>query len=540
MALLRQKLSSFVFSSSRNSLCLSIRKLISVAVADELINDDATVNSICDSFTRRETWDTLSRKFQLLQLNDYLVQKVLLKFQQPVDAKRALGFFHWSAKSKNFNHGSQSYGIMIHILVKARLVIDARALLESILKKNEGNSFDFSVVDSLLDSYEVTGSSPFVFDLLIQTCAKLRLIDFALCVCSHLEERGFSLSLISFNTLIHVVEKSDENHKVWKIYEQMIRKRVYPNAITVRIMINSLCKEGKLQETSDMLNRIHGSRCSASLIVNTCLIYRILEEGRVEDGVMLLKRMLQKNMVLDDIAYSLIVYAKVKTGSITSAWEVFEEMSKRGFRANSFLYTLFIGVHCRGGKIEEANCLMQEMENMGLKPYPETFNLLIEGCATSGHSEESLRMCEKMLDRGFLPSCSVFNMVIAKICEEGALKNANALLTMLLDKGFLPDETTYTNLILGYRKSGEIQEILKLYYEMEARLLSPGVSVFFVLIESLCQSGKLEEAEKYWKIMKDSSITPSLPIYQTLTLFYLKKGNRAKALGLYKEMMSNG
>lgn len=133
---------------------------------------------------------------------------------------------------------------MIHILVKARLVIDARALLESILKKNEGNSFDFSVVDSLLDSYEVTGSSPFVFDLLIQTCAKLRLIDFALCVCSHLEERGFSLSLISFNTLIHVVEKSDENHKVWKIYEQMIRKRVYPNAITVRIMINSLCKEG--------------------------------------------------------------------------------------------------------------------------------------------------------------------------------------------------------------------------------------------------------------------------------------------------------
>ena len=75
---------------------------------------------------------------------------------------------------------------------------------------------------------------------------------------------------------------------------------------------------------------------------------------------------------------------------------------------------------------------------------------------------------------------------------------------------------------------------------MEARLLCPGVSVFFALIGSLCQSGKLEEAEKYLKIMKDSSLTPSVPIYQTLTLFNLKKGNRAKALELYNEMMFNG
>lgn len=92
-----------------------------------------------------------------------------------------------------------------------------------------------------------------------------------------------------------------------------------------------------------MLNRIHGSRCSASLIVNVCLIYTLLW------------RMLLKSMVLDDIAYSLIVYAKVKIGNITSAWEVFEEMSERGFQANSFTYTLFIGVYCRDGKIEEAH-----------------------------------------------------------------------------------------------------------------------------------------------------------------------------------------
>ena len=46
-----------------------------------------------------------------------------------------------SGKRKNFNCGFQSYGIMIHTSVKARLIIDCRFAM---------------------DSYEVTDSSPFV------------------------------------------------------------------------------------------------------------------------------------------------------------------------------------------------------------------------------------------------------------------------------------------------------------------------------------------------------------------------------------------
>ncbi|XP_040993742.1 pentatricopeptide repeat-containing protein At1g66345, mitochondrial [Juglans microcarpa x Juglans regia] len=543
MLLLRRIIPSLVFVSVGDSISLCVYS--SKPVVAEFIHNDAkancdTVDSICSSFRRGWNWDRLTQKFDTFQLNDLIVEKVLLELKEPNDAKRALAFFHWSAQRKTIEHGIRSYCITIHILVRARLLMDARALLESVLKKSVGYSLPFSIVDILLSSYKITASSPFVFDLLIQAYAKLRMFDIAFDACHYLEEHGFSLSLISFNALIHVVQKSDQVPLVWKIYEHMIQKRIYPNEVTIRTMTSALCKEGQLQKYVDILDQIHGKKCSPSVIVNTSLVLRILEERRVEHGMVLLKRMLQKNMILDTIAYSLIVHAKIKLGDLESAYKAYEEMLKRGFQANSFIYTLFIGAHCKEGKIKEAHCLMQEMENMDLKPNEESFDLLIEGCAKAGKLEESLRYCEQMLERRLVPSRWAFNEMVGKLCQSGDVEQANAMLTILLDKGFLPDEVTYSHLIDGYGSKGEIDEVLKLYYEIEYKSLSPVLLVYKSLIRSLCLCGKLEEAEKYLRKLKERSLVPTVCIYDTLIASYSEKGDRTRVLHLQNEMISLG
>ncbi|GAV66899.1 PPR domain-containing protein [Cephalotus follicularis] len=109
----------------------------------------------------------------------------------------------------------------------------------------------------------------------------------------------------------------------------MLQRRTYSNELTIRSIISVLCKEGKLQEAVNMLDRIHGKRCSPSV----SLIFMIAVDGRIEESVALMKRMLLKNMIFYSIAYSLIVYAKVKLGNLDSPWEVYEEMLKRGFNA---------------------------------------------------------------------------------------------------------------------------------------------------------------------------------------------------------------
>lgn len=533
--------SNSITSSAQRNLCT--RQLSadvqSIHTLPEELN--GTVNSICASLRKGLNWDALSRRYSSVELCNSMVEKVLLQLKEPIDAKCTLGFFHWSAQQKHFKHETSSYCIVIHILVRAKLIRDARTLLESVMKKSFScNSSRFSVVDSLLNSYKSCNSIPLVFDLLVQTYAKLRMIDTGFDVCQYLNEHGFTLSVISYNTLINVVQKSNQTSMVWKIYEHMIQKRTYPNSVTVRIMISALCKEGKLQETIDMLDRIHGKRCSPAVIVNTTLVFRILDERRVDEGMVLLKRMLQKNMILDTVSYSMIVYARVKLGSLDSAWDVYEEMLKRGFHANPFVYTSFIKAYCMEGRIDGAICLMQDMKNLGLKPFSETFDHLIMGCSHVGRLEESVKFCEKTMEMNFVPSCLAFNEMVGKLCETRGTRQANEMLTNLLDKGFEPDQITYSRLIAGYAKEGNIQEVLKLYYEMEYRSLSPGSLVFASLISCLCQCGKFEEAEKYLKVMKDRSIPPSAYIYETLIASHYMKGNKSRARQFYREMVGEG
>ncbi|KAK4439650.1 Pentatricopeptide repeat-containing protein, mitochondrial [Sesamum alatum] len=434
---------------------------------------------------------------------------------------------------------NRSYCIMIHILAKARLIRDAKGLFESVLTRefSDGKAVTFSVLDSLLDSYGVVDSVPFVFDLFIQTCAKLRMVDGVLDACKLLFDHGFTLSVISFNTLLHVMQKSDKADLVWGVYEHMIDAKICPNEVTMRIMVSALCKEGKLEKFLGIVDRMHGKRCSVpQQIVNTCLVYEMIEENRSEDGLVILKKLLQNNMILDTISYSLVVFAKVKMGNLDAARQIYEEMLKRGFEENAFVCSLFVGAYSEERRIDEAIVLLEEMERLGLKPLDETFNQLVKGCSLNGRLEDSLVFCKQMIRMGLLPSRSAINEMFGKLCENGKTKQADEMLTILLDKGFAPDENTYSHLISGYGNDDDMERLTKLLFEMEHRAISPNMLGFNSLIISLSKCGRLKEAEKYLEIMKARSLVPSPNAYERLIVGHLQKGSKTRAHQLHIEM----
>ncbi|KAK9106040.1 hypothetical protein Scep_022884 [Stephania cephalantha] len=495
---------------------------------------------LCDSFRRDKNWDSLTKQFRSIPFTDQIVEKVLLELKNPIDAKRALNFFNWSANRAKSKHGVRCYCIAIHILVRARLIVEAKALIESVVKESSG----LEVLETLISTSKIEFLSSFsnslAFDLLVQTYSKLRMFLVAFDACKQLEQNGYSCSVISFNALIHVVQKSHLCGLSWEIYEFMIEKRAYPNETTVEMMIGVLCKMGELKKCVDLLDRIHGGKCPPMVIVNAHLVFKVFGEGRIGDGVVLLRRLLMKNMILDDVAFSMVVYGRVRDGDMVDSQEVFEEMLKRGFRANAFLYTLFIGAYCDEGRAGEARRLKREMRDVGLKAYDDTYNVLIEGCCRCGELEESLSLCEEMVEGGMLPSCSTYNVMVGKLRNVEDVKRANGLLTVLLDKGFVPNEATYANLIDAYGREGEVQEVFKLYYEMDYKGCSPGLMAYTSLIISLCQCGRLKEAEKFLKVMEDRSVAPSLYIYETLIGGYYKSGDMHRALDLFNEMNKQG
>ncbi|XP_020271259.1 pentatricopeptide repeat-containing protein At1g66345, mitochondrial-like [Asparagus officinalis] len=501
-------------------------------------NSSDFVAPVCNLLAQGANWDTLTSKFPSIQLTETLVEKVLLNLKEPMNAKKALTFFHWSSQDQNFRHGLRSYCIVIHILVHAGLLTDAQALLESCIKKNLASEHSrISVAETILSTYGLALPGPRVFDLLVQTYSKMRTVELAFDACCYLSDHGFCSSLISFNSMLRVAQRSDKNDFAWKVYEYMIERRVYPNQRTVEIMVDVMCKEGSLRTMTDVLSRIRRKNCGPGVIVNLRLALRIFQEGRIEEGVMLLKRLLQKKLILDDVMNSLVIYGYCEMGKLELAYEFYDSMVKRGFSSNAFVHTSFIGAYCKDGRIEKAMRLMEEMESIGLKPYDKTYNFLMGGCSRVGRLDDSLKLHERMLKKGFILDCSACSEIAGKLSEAGEVEKASELLTVLIDKGFVPNEEIYSKLMDGYGKIRKAQEILKIYYEMEHRGLTIGPLVQTSLIRNLCECGDLKEAEKFVNIIKEKSMTLNSCMFDAMIKGCCRKGEIKKALAFYDEMI---
>ncbi|EPS59968.1 hypothetical protein M569_14837 [Genlisea aurea] len=442
--------------------------------------DGSTQNAVIEALHRTTSWKFLSENFSSVEFSEPLFRSVMLQLKEPMNSRKALNFFHWAAKELHFEHGVSSYCIMIHILAKARMIKDAKALLESILNKKTssgggggGEPTEVIVLNELINGFTAADSIPFVFDLFIQTCAKLRMLDYVSVSCKQLlDDRGFSLSVISFNTVLHVMEKSGRFDSVWLVYEQMIRSRTCPNEATVRTMVNALCKAGKLESFLRLVDKMNGRRCSSPrVIANAYLIHGMIGDDRIREGLSLLKWMLQKNFVFDTISCCLVVFAKVKTGEFAAAREIYRQLIDRGFAENAFACSLFVEFCSETGRIRDAVAVLAEMEKAGLTPTDEAMSRLVWGCASSGRLDDGLLHCRKMAEEmRLLPSRAAVNEMFRKLGEAGRTGEADEMLTVLLEKGFEPDRNTYSHLVSGYGKEGATDRVIRIQYEMKHRL----------------------------------------------------------------------
>ncbi|KAJ3672686.1 hypothetical protein LUZ60_007407 [Juncus effusus] len=484
-------------------------------------------------------WTALTKTFGSAPLTQPIVESVLFDLKEPVFAKKALTFFHWSASNSNaspFLHGPRSYCLTVHILVRAGLLSDARALIQSAIKK------EFPLVETIWETYASIVPGSRVFDLLIQTYVKLSMVEPAFDACKFFTERGFSSNLITFNAILSKAVKSDKFDFAWKVFEYMFERRIYPNKSSYEIMVDLLCKEGSLNNIINIVEKIQGKKGDPpNVYINVALILKIFEENRIEQGILLLKRMSQKNMIFDNIYHSLLILAYCNNENISLACVQCEDMIKKGGKKNAFIYTCFIGAFCKNGDMNESINLLHEMISNGLKPYDKTCNYIIEGfCLKKGREFEALDFCEKMLKDGFLPDKLTCSSLFDAIGSIGEVKKANDLLTRLLYKGFKPTLEVYIKLINGYGSIGDFEGVIRFYYEMEFRGIVVNLEVFNSLIRNLCLCGDLNEAEKFMVIARKKGFNLSDFLFDLLIRGFLEKGEKKRAIYWYDEMEKIG
>ncbi|KAL6270335.1 hypothetical protein ACE6H2_027246 [Prunus campanulata] len=234
------------------------------------------------------------------------------------------------------------------------------------------------VFQCLSDSLHICNSSSAVFDLVGKSYSLLNFIDEALNIVNLAEVHGFMPGVLSDNAILDAISRSKEIDQAFELLRLMALKGLGLNLISYNVVINGLCREGTMNETSQR---------QVELVIFTK--HFVLQEE------------MRRNRLSPNVFN--VINAMCKAKNLNRAMEFFDQMRVRGLRPNERTYTKFIDGFSPQGFLNEAYDGLKEMIGNGLSPSIVTYNALINGYCLLGRMEDAIRILQDMTGKGLSP-----------------------------------------------------------------------------------------------------------------------------------------
>ncbi|CAN6575979.1 unnamed protein product [Malus baccata var. baccata] len=211
----------------------------------------------------------------------------------------------------------------------------------------------------------------------------------------------------------------------------------YPDPATFTVLVNSLCKRGKLR----------GVGLKPTIQIYNCLLKGLCYVGRVE------------------VAYDILMRIKKKLM----------------------------------GRSDEAMELLDEAMEIGLIPDVVSFNALFHGYCKEGRPMEGLNVSKKMKEMNCIPDCITHSSLLHGLLKWRKIRNAIRVYEEMVENGFEVEERLMNNLVRGLcRRSWKEKNIQEDAHQLFKRMRSghSGIdaSTYGLMIQSLCMGKKVDEA----------------------------------------------
>ncbi|PRQ23329.1 putative pentatricopeptide [Rosa chinensis] len=151
------------------------------------------------------------------------------------------------------------------------------------------------------------------------------------------------------NELLSLFSKLNRTERAWVLYADMFRLKIKSSVCTFNIMINVLCKEGKLKKAKEFLG--------------------FMEILGIKPTV---------------VTYNTIIHGFCLRGRVGGAQMIFGAMKGRGVQPDSYTHGLLISGMCKEKRLDEVSGLFDKMLDIGLLPRAVTYNTLIDGYCNKG------------------------------------------------------------------------------------------------------------------------------------------------------------
>ncbi|KAL7137446.1 hypothetical protein ABFS83_10G092400 [Erythranthe nasuta] len=378
------------------------------------------------------------------------------------------------------------YNVLIGGLCKEKRVDDAKKLFDEMLRRN-------------VFPNRVT------YNTLIDGCNTL---PGGLCKMGRMEEANRILEEMAFYGLCGNVEASVA------LYEDAMKKGVSLNEYTCSILMNGLCKEGKMDRAKEFLTKLkeHG-------VVLTEVLLNTMVNGYCKVGNV------DKALLPSYITYNTIISHFCALGQMDDANESVRKMKAKGL--------------CPNGRIVEAKVIFEDMLNRNVLPNAQIYNMLIDGNCMRGNIKDAFAVFDEMLRSRISPTIVTYNSLVNGLSKKGRVAEAEELAFSITSKGLSADVITYNCLISGFSRLGNVEKCVELYEKMKASCIKPTLNTYHPLI-SACKKDKIDLVEKILEDMSRLNLTPDRVVYNELIQCFVWHGDIQKANVLCGEMSNLG
>ncbi|KAL3698287.1 hypothetical protein R1sor_012363 [Riccia sorocarpa] len=516
------------------------------------------------------------------------------------DIASAWRYFLWVGKQEGYNHGEDTYNLMIQQLCRAKRFSRVFELLEEIRAQRFSltPTTCVAILRSLVSDNMYGKALAFFRDLglyggkvnlavyssylsLLLKAGRYDMIEDTFLVMVH---RNIVPDVHTYNNLLSGLRKADQPEKVLRYFDEMKQKGYEANTVTYNIVLRSLGILGRNDEVVEVFCEMSKKELVPTSFTYSALLHIFRADttsksrcpwiAEVDDhrhvmwtlcrgkdfasALRTLREMETRGDHIPVSIYNLFAVFLRDAGKVEEVLELFSGMKVRGCEPDTVTYIAAIGAACKTRKADEAFSWHKKMVGKGHTVDVGTWTMLMDVASKTRLVETAFELFFDM-QKTWKPEVYTFSILISILCNlqrtevtqsclrkvgiraDGITSSERGALEFFhyMKKVTAPDVLVYQILIRAMWKAGKVQECQELVQEMEERGLSPGVVIYSQVLKLLGQAGKVDKAWKLFLRMQSSNMADEV-IYAMMIRSLARGGSFVKATKLLEEMERNG
>ncbi|KAL5720292.1 hypothetical protein ACHQM5_012971 [Ranunculus cassubicifolius] len=236
-------------------------------------------------------------------------------------------------------------------------------------------------------------------------------------------QRGCSVDLVAFNTLLESICRGGKADEAYKLFKEMGFYGLKPDASTYSVFIRAACELDDVHSAFKVLDRTRRYNLVPIVCTYNCVRRLFVKNQMLDDAYLLLDEMIERGESPDIWSYNAIQAFHCDHCEVTKALRLINRMEKDGCMRDRHTYNMVLKMLIRLGRFDRATTLWEF----------STYAVMIHSlCKKKGKIEDACHYFELMIDEGLPPYPCTCELLRERLLGIGSMEKPQILASKML------------------------------------------------------------------------------------------------------------